>query len=287
MISFDLNIIFHGIACSFAYGSLGLICLKCYRSHTHLFYFHFSREYMDDWIDILAPFTKVLIPSRIDQYLLKTLPIAGFHHSWTPKRIFTLILLISFLFFSLAIISSIVIPFISFWIAPTTGLIIILLSFLYIHEKAKNRSLSCRRDLSFFLDYISLAMASGMEFTTAIKEVIKSAPPSVLRDEFTIMSIDLEFGKSRMEVLIDFQNRVAAKEVRVVVQNLIQSLKLGSNIQSTITSIADSLNSSRFTKAEETAGKISVKMMIPLLVFVMPVVLILIIGPVMISIMNT
>jgi tight adherence protein C len=71
--------------------------------------------------------------------------------------------------------------------------------------------------------------------------------------------------------------------VRQFVQTLIQAMELGTDTVKTLRAMSEQLQQKRFQLAEEKAGKISVRMMIPMLCFVLPSVGIMLFGPMMLA----
>ena len=286
MDSLILSSALQGASSSLIYGSCGIMILKGYKSHGYLYKLDFSKEHFAHWINLFIPLARVVMVPKLKAFLTDLLPKAGYHRSWTPERVVaTQLCGAAALFVTTALFISLL-PGVSYFWAFMAACLPLILPLIKIKEQAASRLLSCRRDLSYFLDYIALAISAGMEFSKALKEVIASAPPSPLRDEFEVVSIDLDLGKQKAEVLQEMQDRLDSTEIRIFVQNMIQALRLGTNISVTLMAISENLNQKRFQRAEEEAGKISVRMMLPLLVFVLPVVLILIIGPMMLGFVN-
>jgi tight adherence protein C len=88
---------------------------------------------------------------------------------------------------------------------------------------------------------------------------------------------------SRADALLELENRMQSPVIKLFVQTMVQALELGTDVAQTLSVISETLSQKRFQLAEEMAGKISVRMMIPMMLFVMPSVLIVLLGPMVLS----
>lgn len=67
--------------------------------------------------------------------------------------------------------------------------------------------------------------------------------------------------------------------LRLFLHTLVQGIEMGTDMLGTLQNLSQVFQTKKFQKAEEDAGKISVQMMIPMMVFVMPSVMIVLLGP--------
>lgn len=265
---------------------IGILFSSLYKRHRELFEFNGRSQMLDVWIEFLRPYVRKLRLQNYRQHLRLTLTRSLSRPDWTPDHFIGLQLiygaggfLFALLFFTVLLRMSIVIPFV------LTG-VFALLPLVRIQAKADARVGSIRRDLSFFLDYLSLCINAGLDFNRALDVVVANAPDSALRQEFELMINNIKLGMTRSDALTELQNRVEIPIVKSFVQTLIQAISLGTNIADTLSQISTSINERRFQMAEEQAGKLSVRMMIPLMVFVMPSVMIVLLGPMLLTFLN-
>lgn len=283
------NLLHHGaIGLYFLQVALTLFCgqlllAKLYRSHGYLFQVGFSKRNLQNWIELTTPLASSIPWRRYRRYLAAILPQAGLSRHWDATKFIALQLVIALMVVALGYVMLCLLLGMPLLFLP--GVVILCAGFplLKIMELAKSRLHSCKRDLSYFLDYLALAISSGMEFSQALAEISQAAPESPLKDEFRQMDRELRLGKTKREALENLEGRLPAPEIRVFVQNLIQGLQMGTDMANTLTTISQSFNAKRFQRAEEEAGKISVRMMLPMLIFILPVVLLIIVGPMMLS----
>jgi tight adherence protein C len=101
-----------------------------------------------------------------------------------------------------------------------------------------------------------------------------------------MMSAEMRAGRSTVEALESFADRLHLDEAGSFVAMLRQSIELGSDIGDALRVFSDEMRDKRLLRAEEKANKLSVKMVIPLGLFIFPVVLLVTILPVMIKLMK-
>jgi tight adherence protein C len=138
------------------------------------------------------------------------------------------------------------------------------------------------------LDLLIVCVEGGLSFP--------SAPPRV-SDEVRNVSVDmyhelhltnaeLRTGISREQALKNLGERTGAQTVKSLVGIMIQSDKMGTSIAQALRVHSDFLRMQRAQKAEEKAGKLPVKIMIPLLLFIFPAIMIIVMGPAVINTMH-
>jgi len=101
-----------------------------------------------------------------------------------------------------------------------------------------------------------------------------------LRDELSTILNDIRLGKSRAEALKSFSQRVEIPEVSSFVSVLVQADMLGASIGPVLQQQAERMRVERNQRAEKAGAKASQKILFPLVLFIFPAVLIVIIGPV-------
>ena len=104
------------------------------------------------------------------------------------------------------------------------------------------------------------------------------------RDKFfginlAIMDAEMQAGRSFVEALGTLADRLMIQEARSLVAVLRQSVELGTDVGEALRIFSDEMRDRRLLRAEEQANKLSVKMIIPLALFIFPVVLMVILLP--------
>jgi tight adherence protein C len=101
-----------------------------------------------------------------------------------------------------------------------------------------------------------------------------------------MMGAEMRAGRSTVEALDALSDRLRLDEAASFVAMLRQSIELGSDVGEALRVFSDEMRDKRLLRAEEKANKLSVKMVIPLGLFIFPVVLLVTILPVMIKLMK-
>lgn len=136
------------------------------------------------------------------------------------------------------------------------------------------------------VDLMMVCMEAGLGLDAAIARVaqemrLKSAD---LADELYLVGLELRAGASRERALRNFALRTGVEEVDELVTMLVQCDRFGTSIAESLRVHADTLRTKRRQRAEEAAAKIPVKLLFPLIFFIFPALLLVLMGPAIISI---
>jgi tight adherence protein C len=165
---------------------------------------------------------------------------------------------------------------------PAVGL---LLPMSWLSRKVRERKESILKDLPDVLDLLAISVEAGVGFEGAM-EVVCSHFESPLALEFSRTLKEMELGLPRREALHNLKRRTEVPELSNFVQALIQADALGMPIGRVLHTQAQEMRTKRKQWAREKAGKLPVKIMFPLVVFIFPAILVVILGPAASSIMK-
>ncbi len=272
---------------SFGLATLLILNLRVVRrfsaANPDLFSFHDAYILQAGWTARILPWTRANKFYRYKNFLKKNLVLIGKNSEFADQEFIATQIVLSLFLLCLVTLFSVVTfswqPML-FFLAVFAGCFY---PFLQLTDQSRKVLVSCHRDLPFLLDYLSLAMGAGLEMTQALEVVIADSSASPMRDHFDIVFKQIKLGKSRAEALEDFNTRVDHPGIKIFTQTLIQGLELGTDIVKTISTISETLQQKRFQMAEEMAGKISVRMMVPMMCFIMPSVMIILLAPMILS----
>ena len=135
------------------------------------------------------------------------------------------------------------------------------------------------------LDLTVVCVEAGLPLDQALMRVgedLKYAHPS-LSDEFYLANLEMRAGKPRAEALRNLAARTGVDDIRSLVASLLQTDRFGTSIVQALRIYSDSLRTERRQRAEEQASKTAVKMVIPLVVFVLPSLIFVTLGPALID----
>jgi tight adherence protein C len=136
------------------------------------------------------------------------------------------------------------------------------------------------------LDLMRLCVQAGLGLDAALdrvgREMRRSYPE--LSDEFALTGLELRAGSSRADALRHLSQRMGLADMDGLVSMLIQSDRFGTSVAESLEVHSDALRSKRRLIAEETAAKLPIKLLIPLIFCVFPALMTVLLGPVVISI---
>ena len=157
---------------------------------------------------------------------------------------------------------------------------------LWVTFRVKDRQQSAREGFPDALDLLLVCVEAGLSLAASLNRVgqeIGTARP-LLAQQLKLVALEMQAGKSREQALRNLSERVGIEEVRSLVTLLLQSDALGTSISQSLRVHADEMRKRRLLKAEEQANKLPVKMAFPLVVFILPCLLTVIMTPVIIRI---
>lgn len=150
-------------------------------------------------------------------------------------------------------------------------------------RKVKN---SIIRDLPDAIDLLSLCVNAGLDFLLALKWVIEKSAPSILILELKQVMQEIHVGKPRRDALTDFANKYQIPDLSTFTRALVQADRMGTSVADALNIISEDMRISRFRRGEQMALKAPLKMLIPLLFCIFPVVGIVVAGPVLLQFMQ-
>jgi len=154
---------------------------------------------------------------------------------------------------------------------------------LWLRNKIKNRHAAVLRELPYVIDLLNICIGAGLDFMLAVNRVIKEFRPCVLVDELKVLSREINMGSSRRDAMKSFSVRINNPEVSSFVRTLLQADRMGTPIGEVLKMQAEEIRIRRFQRGEEMALKAPVKLLFPLLMFILPVVLVIVAGPILIQ----
>lgn len=160
---------------------------------------------------------------------------------------------------------------------------------LWLKMKIAKRKETIRAGLPDALDLMVVCVVAGNGLDAAINRVAQEMGLSnkPVSQEFELLSLELRAGKSRQDALRNLALRTDLEDVSSLVTLLIQTEKFGTSIAQALRIHSDSMRTKRFQKAEEVAAKLPVKLIFPLILFILPSLFVVILGPAAITIFRT
>ena len=153
------------------------------------------------------------------------------------------------------------------------------------------RKLDVRKDeiyhqLPEVIDLLSVSVAAGLGFDQAIAYVVEKSKGALI-DEFDITRKEMSLGVSRKEALDALAERCNNREIQTFVTAVVQSEIMGANINNILQVQSETIREIHRQNIEEKAQKLPVTMLLPLVAFIFPNVLIIILAPAILNLMKT
>lgn len=159
----------------------------------------------------------------------------------------------------------------------------------YLNSRARKRQNAIARQLSDVLDLLVVCVEAGLGLYEAIKIVGVEAERQrqEIGTELSMVAAEISAGSSLGQSLKNLAERTAVEDIKPLAATLIQSEQLGAQIAPALNASSDALRTRRRLRAEESAQKASIKILFPLVLFVLPAMIAVIIGPAMINVVRT
>ncbi len=226
--------------------------------------------------------------NKIQESLIR----AGYYRE-NSVRIFLGIKIVSAVFFFFLYI------YFGFWgnrSTPTVVLLSTVMAFvgyrfpdMVLIFKIRARQEKIARALPDALDLLVISVEAGLGLNAAILRVggdLAVRCPS-LAEEFNRVNQDLRTGIAREKALRNLCTRNPIEDLRIFVGALILADRLGTSIADTLRAQADSLRTRIRQKAEEQAARSGIKLLFPLVLFILPALIMILMGPGLISVFRT
>ena len=152
---------------------------------------------------------------------------------------------------------------------------------IYVKNATDKRRVALHKGLPDTLDLLVICAEAGLALDAALSrvagEMARSCPE--IADEFGLTSIELGFLPVRRTALENLARRVDTPAIRGVVNTLLQTEKYGTPLAQSLRVLADEFRGERMMKAEEKAARLPAVMTVPLIIFILPTLFIVLLGP--------
>jgi len=156
-----------------------------------------------------------------------------------------------------------------------------MLPFLTVFRKARVRVREMRETLPDTLDLIVVCVEAGMGVDAALNRVGKeqNSQQLALGEELVLASQEMQAGTARKDAFLRLADRVGIEEFKSLVTFLTQTEEMGGSIARSLRVYAETMRDKRSQAAEEAARKTVIKLIFPLVFFILPAIFILLLGP--------
>lgn len=157
-----------------------------------------------------------------------------------------------------------------------------------VKRKARYRVQKIRETLPDTLDLLVVCVEAGLGIDAALFRVGKeqSEQGLIIGGELQLMAQEVRAGVMRREALARLASRLAIDELQNLVTFLNQTEEVGGSIARSLRVYASTMRDKRSQKAEEAARKTVIKLIFPLVLFIMPALFLMVLGPAMLNIIR-
>ncbi len=152
----------------------------------------------------------------------------------------------------------------------------------FLNAKVKKRKYAIVRVLPETVDLLALCVGAGLDFMAAVRWIIDKVKVNPLIEELIMVLKEINVGKPRLEALRDMSKRLNISDVTSFVRALIQADRMGTPVEETFKILSEDSRMRRFHRGERQAMKAPIKMLMPLIFFILPVIMIIVAGPIII-----
>jgi tight adherence protein C len=197
-------------------------------------------------------------------------------------RVITPIAALAFVYFSgLYRVNSFFIPVVAFALGY-------LIPDMWLTWRVNSRKSRLRRGLPDALDLLVICVEAGLGLDQALLKVsqdMKISHPE-LSEELQFVNLEMRIGKTRIEALRELARRTGLDDIKALTAMLIQTERFGTSISQSLRVYSDDMRIKRRQRAEEMSAKTSVKMVPALVFFIFPALMVIILGPAIITLVR-
>ena len=227
-----------------------------------------------------------LTPELIRNVLDRQHTLAGRPSAWPVEKLlsFKLLWLVTSIALNVLILSGGPPPLLVLMSVVVT-VVVYFLPELLLNSHGQKRSQKIELELADTLDQMTIAVEAGLGFDSAMARAAENGK-GPLAEELVRTLQDIQMGNSRRQAFEGLTSRTTVVDLRRFVRAVIQADAYGVSVAGVLRTQADEMRLKRRQRAEEKAQKIPVKVLAPLMLFILPVVFIVVMGPAAINMID-
>jgi tight adherence protein C len=195
------------------------------------------------------------------------------------RVMFTAALALSSLMFARKLTSDTALQFLVFLFALTSAVAI---PVFYLRSRIRGRQLAIQNQMPNVMDVLSVSIEAGLGFDAALLKVIERFDGPLI-DELTTVYREVHMGVSRRESLQNLARTSNVTELQTFATAIVQSEQYGTPVKNVLRQQAVQLRTARKQAAQEKGMKAPVRILLPMILLIFPVIFIILLGPTIIS----
>jgi tight adherence protein C len=160
---------------------------------------------------------------------------------------------------------------------------------IWVKNKITKRQHAIRKSVPDALDLLVICVEAGLSLDAALARVSRELGRGMpeLADEFQLTSLELGFLPERRQALDNLAKRVPQASIRAIASSLLQTEKYGTPLAQSLRVLAAEFRNERMMRAEEKAARLPATLTVPMVVFILPTLFIVLIGPAVIHVIDS
>lgn len=154
--------------------------------------------------------------------------------------------------------------------------------YFFFDFRIKRREKKLNNEALFFFEVLTLTLESGRNLKKALDLTVQNVSGEI-SDEFKKTLSDVKLGKSLTEALKDMKSRIPSDTINTVILNIIQSNEFGNSIVESLNNQVDFLREKKLQEIKSQIGKLPVKISVISVIFFIPIMLLMVLVPVILT----
>ncbi|MET1060692.1 MAG: type II secretion system F family protein [Nocardioides sp.] len=154
---------------------------------------------------------------------------------------------------------------------------------IWLYNIATKRDVELQKSLADAIDLMTISVEAGLGFDAALQQVARNTE-GPLAGELQRVLQEVQIGRSRSDALRALGDRTKIADIRSFVSSMVQADAFGIPIGQVLRVQSNEIRMKRRQRAEEKAAQVPVKIMIPVILFILPCLLLTVMGPAIISV---
>jgi len=157
---------------------------------------------------------------------------------------------------------------------------------IWLNDKAQKRERELLRELPNALEVMSLCSEAGLSLEQALDQYLKNAKSGPLKEEFSRIMEQTRIGSGRKAAFTSVTEKLNLTDFSLFSTSVIQAERFGTGISKTLQQLSLTIRDKQSQRAEKAVQEMPVKLLFPLILFIMPVTFLIIFGPIVLQFMN-
>ena len=171
---------------------------------------------------------------------------------------------------------------------PMAAVVGYLIPEIWLIWRVHARQHRLRRGLPDCLDLLVICVEAGLGLDQSLLKVAQEMRVThhELSEELQLVNLEMRIGKARIEALRELAKRTGLEDIKSLVAMLIQTERFGTSVAQSLRVYSDDLRMKRRQRAEEMSAKTTVKMVPPLVFCIFPALMVVVLGPAIITLIR-